>query len=150
MNKEKLIDGLGALSVHWPSLWSKVEIKLDGKLLAFRGKTALLDAATQKAVNRKGAFYDPIPKLEFQGVTHEFMTPLTWYDHLFILLPISLLAVGGLVGGILGAIAVIVNGRIIRYFEGINRYLMTIGITMTSMAIFLVLAGALNLIFFQR
>ena len=58
--------------------------------------------------------YVPIPKEIVRDEVIELAPPLAWYQYVWILLPVALLVVGGLLGGLAGGAAAFANMQIMR------------------------------------
>lgn len=54
-----------------------------------------------------------IPVVQIEGHTFRLPSPLRWFHWPFIVLPLILVAVGGMLGGLFGAIGFVVNVRIL-------------------------------------
>jgi len=71
------------------------------------------DEGRVSVVKLKGGI-DPIPKVEVDGQLIQIAPNLPWYDFALAAWPFALVAVGGALGGLFGALAVTANLRIMR------------------------------------
>ncbi len=99
------------------------------------------DDGTQVVAKWKGQFLD-VPKLVVDGVAIDVVEPLKWYQWIWGGLPILLLFVGGLLGGICGAIAFSINIKIFRAddIHIMLQYILTAVISFFALIIYVVLA----------
>ncbi|MFB9053172.1 hypothetical protein ACFFVB_08780 [Formosa undariae] len=107
-----------------------------------KGRPFLIPNGTNDLVKAfpKPSFPDFIPTLEINGVKNLIADKLKWYQYVLGGLPILLIFVGGLVGGVLGALAAITNFNIFRQ-EGTeaSKYLKVIGISIMTFILYFVL-----------
>ncbi len=94
----------------------------------------------------RGVIVDPIPQLVVDGKPIKIAEPLPWYVWAWSALPLTLLFLGGALGGGLGALAMTVNGRVFRTdLHGALKFAVTGAISIMTTVVFLALAVALNL-----
>lgn len=80
-----------------------------------RGKFALRkDDGTEATAYFKRSFPDPVPRLVVGDQTIHLAEPLTWYQWIWVAFPLVMLFLGGALGGFLGAMATMVNAKILR------------------------------------
>jgi len=72
------------------------------------------DSGEEVLVQMKYNLVDPIPTLKIGGATLHLATPLRWYEYGWGGLPLLLVFSGGALGGLVGAVATVTNGRIFR------------------------------------
>jgi len=71
-------------------------------------------------------FFDPVPQVIIDGHAITVVAPLTWYEWLWIGWPMLLLFFGGILGGLCGAGATMINLRVLRGdLSDFNKYLLT-------------------------
>jgi len=76
---------------------------------------------------------DPIPQLFIDGDQVSFAPPLPWYGWLWAAIPLGLVVLGGVVGGVLGAVATYVNVRLLRTSMSTGqKVLATAGVTIAA------------------
>lgn len=104
------------LEVKCGSLFSGSKLKLNGTdLKKVKGiYTVRADNGKELSVQLKHNFLDPIPKVKIEGKIIELATPLTWFEYIWIGIPILLIFVGGAIGGVCGGLAATGSGRLFR------------------------------------
>lgn len=81
----------------------------------------------------KKSFPDFIPKLEINGELNNVVEPLEWYEYVVGGLPIILMFIGGLIGGVIGVLACLANFNIFREEKSsVIKYLKVFAITIVS------------------
>jgi hypothetical protein len=119
------------LSLQTAGFFSGPKLLLDGQPAPpgpKRGQFALRrnDGTQAVAELRNPLFIDPVPQVVVDGKPHQAAAPLKWYQWVWAGAPLVLLAVGGALGGVLGALAMVVNGRIFRTgLNGVLKYAIT-------------------------
>jgi hypothetical protein len=92
-------------------------------------------------VELKTVVPDPVPQVLWAGQTIRLEKPLQWYQWLWVGVPLLLLFLGGAIGGLVGAIAVTLNVRILRSnMSGILRYVTTAFVSVAACGMYLVIA----------
>jgi hypothetical protein len=87
---------------------------------------------------------DPIPKVFVNNEEIQLNENLKWYESLFASLPI-LLILGGISGGILGAVASVLNFKIMRKeISSLSKILLVCGVTILSLIIYFVAGVSLR------
>lgn len=77
-------------------------------------------------VELKKVLPDPVPQVLWAGQTIRLEEPLAWYQWLWVCIPLVLMFVGGAIGGVVGAVAMTINTRILRSkLSGLLRYATT-------------------------
>jgi hypothetical protein len=93
----------------------------------------------------KSNIFDPVPKLQIANETIILAEPLKWYEYIWIALPLVLLAIGGALGGGIGAAAAFTNAMIFRNQSmTAGKYILTLLITIGAVGLYLVLAIAIR------
>lgn len=88
---------------------------------------------------------DPIPTLEIDGQLVKLADPLPLPALILAGLPLLMVFAGGAVGGLVGAITVIANGRLLRSAQPTAvRYLGVVGVGLVGVAVWLLLATLLT------
>jgi hypothetical protein len=88
---------------------------------------------------------DPVPTLKIDGEAVNLLEPLQWYEYAWSGLPILLVFAGGALGGLVGGVATMANGRLFRSERGqIAKYGLAGLITAAAVMVFFVLAVALR------
>ncbi len=96
-------------------------------------------------VRVKPAFPDPAPMLEVNGQTIRTARPLTPFEWIWAGFPLVLLALGGAIGGGIGAFAAVTNISLIRdESKGALRYVLCAIITFFAFVAYFSLAVALQ------
>jgi hypothetical protein len=94
----------------------------------------------------RNIFVDPIPQVVIDGKTIKLAEPLPWYAWVWSALPLMLLFLGGALGGLLGAVAMTINGRVFRAdMNGPLKFIATGAISLVAAIAYFALAVALTL-----
>lgn len=81
-----------------------------------------------------------VPQLSVDGQMIKAVEPLTWYQVLWSILPVSLVFVGGALGALCGILGFYFNGLVFRSkMNTVLKYIVTAGITFLAAAAYLVL-----------
>lgn len=89
---------------------------------------------------------DMVPALEIDGVKHNIVEKLPWYQYALAFIPLLMIFGGGALGGAIGGMATVLNLHSFRSEESdLMKYLKVLGVT--AMAYFIVLA--LSFVFLQ-
>ena len=72
------------------------------------------NAGSILGVKFKARFLDPIPNLEVGGETIQLAPALEWYQYVWMVIPVTLVFMGGAVGGLCGGLAAAMSSRIFR------------------------------------
>jgi hypothetical protein len=92
-------------------------------------------------IQLKSNFIDPIPKVIFGDETIVLARPLTWYEYVWIGLPILLVFTGGGLGALVGVAATYASARIFRSDRGaLAKYGITALISVVALIAFVILA----------
>jgi hypothetical protein len=107
----------------------------------WRGKflyTVTDDTGAEVEISIRVVFFDPFPRVTVGEDRIQLAPPLVWLEYVWIALPLLLVVAGGAVGGLIGAIAAYINGRIFRLAQGnFAKYGFTGLVTAASVLIFL-------------
>lgn len=107
----------GRLEVETAGLLTAARLFQDGALApkgAGRNQFSLRrDDGTEAIAQLHGQLLDPIPQVRVDDERIRLAPPFAWYEWLLAGLPLLLLASGAL-GGVLGGLFVVLNGRILR------------------------------------
>ena len=91
-------------------------------------------------IQLKSNYVDPIPKVIFGDQTIVLARPLTWYEYIWIGLPILLVLAGGALGAIVGVTATYTSARIFRSGRGaFAKYALTGLVSIASLVVFVIL-----------
>jgi len=117
-------------------------VKVKGKRKKF---TVNDNQGSPREINLKISFLDPIPKVEVDGRIIQLARSLTWYEYLWMGLPIMLIFVGGGLGALFGIGATYTSVRIFRSKRKITiKYLLSGAVSISAVAAYLVLAVAVQ------
>ena len=82
-----------------------------------------------------------LPKLVVEGKVIEIAKPIKWYEIVWSALPILLVFIGGLLGGITGFIGFSANAKVFRSeLNTIVKFILTAGISVAAVIAYFVLA----------
>jgi len=98
------------------------------------------NAGPEVSIKLKSNFLDPIPKVVIGDETLLLARPLTWYEYLWIGLPVLLVFAGGAIGAVVGISATYTSARIFRSDRGaLAKYALTGLVSVVSLVVFLIL-----------
>ena len=107
----------GRLEVETTGLLTAARLFQDGALAPKgpgRNQFSLRrDDGTEAVAQLHGQLLDPIPQVRVDDERIRLAPPFAWYEWLLAGLPLLLLT-GGALGGVLGGLFVVLNGRILR------------------------------------
>jgi hypothetical protein len=140
---------------------NKIKVTLKGFLLSpelsYEGEMKTLkkmqyelidDNGNTRAVKVKYNPFDVSTTLVIDGEKVRLMDPFKPHEYVWTCLPLLLIAFGGAIGGAIGAIAAIINGKFYRTIEPKrNKYIYTLAVTGGAMVSYFILAGLIHLIF---
>ena len=133
------------LTVRAAGLFSGPRVILNGQpVLRTKGVYIVRDdRGTDVAVRLKSNFIDPIPTVTIGDENVQIASALSWYEYVWVGIPILLVLVGGALGGGIGFLATYANSRIIRSDHSLGaRYVLTGLISICAIVVFLVAAVA--------
>jgi hypothetical protein len=94
----------------------------------------------------KGSIFDPLPAVQAGDRLIRFAAPFTWYEYVWIALPLALLVLGGALGGACGAAAAYINARLLRSSQPMwARYGLGVLVILGATLIWVVLAMLITL-----
>jgi hypothetical protein len=113
-----------------------------------KGREVLLrrNDGTSVAVRLKPSVFGlDVPQLVVEGKTIRAIDPLKWYVWAWIALPILLVFVGGALGGIVGALGLTTNAKIVRSkMNGLAKFAATAAVSAFVVAAFVAVVVALG------
>ena len=136
------------LSVEPASFFSGPKLLLDGVAVKKqKGRYPVVsDSGQQVLIQMRYNLLDPIPTVKIGDAAVELAKPLQWFEYVWIGVPMLLVFAGGALGGFVGAGSTVVNGRIFRSDRSaVSKYALAAVTSITSAAIFLVLAVAISM-----
>jgi hypothetical protein len=136
------------LSVEPASFFSGPKLLLDGVAVKKqKGRYPVVsDSGQQVLIQMRYNLLDPIPTVKIGDAAVELAKPLQWFEYAWIGVPMLLVFAGGALGGFVGAGSTVVNGRIFRSDRSaVSKYALAAVTSITSAAIFLVLAVAISM-----
>ena len=119
----------------------------NGELTGKKGRYEVQDdSGRARVVEVKGRFLDPLPKVTVDGADYELARPLAWYEYAWMGFPIVLVFIGGAIGGGVGFAAAYSSARVFRSERSaVVKYLLTGGISIAAVVVWVVLAGLLQI-----
>lgn len=104
------------LTVKTGGLFSSPQLFLNGEQLKAKKGVYLVcnDNGLELPVKIQHNYLDPIPKLKIGDKIVMIAPPLKWYESLCISIPLVLIFLGGLIGGLCGGFGAYWNGCIFR------------------------------------
>jgi hypothetical protein len=109
------------------------------------------DNGTNVTIELKANFLDSIPKVKVGDDMLNVARPLTWYEYVWLGIPILLVFTGGALGAFVGIFAVYSSARVFRGDRGaFAKYAVTALISVSAFVIFAVLVTALQIAFGSR
>ena len=104
------------------------------------------DDGTQVAASFKQSnFLDPLPNVVIDEEVYAVAEPVSWYWWAWAALPFGLVAVGGLLGGLTGATAAVINSRFVRQeMNDVLKFLLIGGISALAVVAYILLAVLVN------
>ena len=104
------------------------------------------DSGSEVLIKIKYNLVDPIPTLSINDQLVKLAEPLQWYEYGWSGLPMLLVFAGGALGGLVGAYATVMNGRIFRSDRSLPaKYGLAGAVTVSGVLVFFVLAVAFRL-----
>jgi hypothetical protein len=136
------------LTVETASLFIGPKLLLNGEVVKRqKGRYPVAsDSGVQKLIQMRYNLVDPVPTVKIDDQAINLVEPLQWYEYAWSGLPILLVFVGGALGGFIGGVATVANGRLFRSERGpVAKYGLSVLITVSAVAVFFALAIALRL-----
>jgi hypothetical protein len=135
------------LALRPTGLWQGAAILTDGRAAPRKGRafTVSDNAGAPVTFQLRGNGLDPVPAVLVGGQTIRLARPFAWYEWVWIVLPLSLVTVGGLIGGLCGGVAMLINARLLRSGQPAwIRYGLGIIVIVAAIAAWLTLAVAIG------
>ncbi len=136
------------LAVRTAGLFKGAVLLLDGQPMKSKmGKYVIKnDAGDDTSVRIDANFIDPIPVVKIGTEVVRLAPAFSWYEYVWIGIPVLLVFVGGALGGGIGVAAAYSNSRIFRSDRGTGaKYLLTGVTTVAALVAFLVLATVIQI-----
>jgi len=134
-----------------PSGLTGPQLLLNGqKLVADKKEYRIADDTdAQRIIRFRNVFpLDPIPILQVDGQDVHVARPLTAVEKTWLVIPFALIAVGGALGGLLGALAAMANSRVLRGSGSVPmQHLKCLGVTIGAAIIYVILASVVQMAF---
>lgn len=112
--------------------------------------TVKSDTGAEVTVELKANFLDAVPKVKIGDELIELVRALTWYEYLWLGIPILLVFTGGGLGALVGVLAVYASARVFRAdLNTLAKYGFTALISVSAFVIFAVLVTVLQIIIGQ-
>ena len=147
------IDGVdnGRVTLAMGGLVPNPKLLLDGKPLA-AGTDGLFRVPRKKGTDAiitvKTSFFDPLPAITVDQTPVVLAPPLAWYEWLWAASPFGLAIIGGVIGGMMGALAAYVNISIFRSNRPqIEKYLFSAGVSFAVFMVWIFIVVALMALF---
>lgn len=135
------------LTVEIESFFKGPVIKLDGKTVQLKRNKATVkdDLWTDRQIQLVNKFYD-LPSVKVDGVDYFPMGKFKVIEQVVVGLPIGLLAIGGAIGGGLGAFGAYTNSLIMRDFkdESFKKYALCLFTSVVCFIIWYMAAVMIN------
>jgi hypothetical protein len=143
------IDGVaGPIVVTTNAFWGRSAVTVGGVPTPRTGKRQYaLPAAAGGAVEAtvRSAFADPYPTVEVNGVQHRTGPSIPVVLRVLVPLPILLVAVGGALGGLIGALGLVANLAVARTrTPPVVKALIMVGVSVVAYLLWLAIAVALR------
>jgi len=108
--------------------------------------TVRSDGGAEFPVELKANFLDAVPKVKIGNDLVELARALTWYEYLWLGIPLLLTFSGGAVGALVGILAMYSSARIFRAdLNAFAKYALTGWMSVSALVVFIVLAAALQI-----
>jgi hypothetical protein len=103
------------------------------------------DGRQVTAVWKPQALGFDVPKLVVDGQTIQLVEPLKWYQWLWSGLAVALVAIGGMLGAVIGLIALSFNAGLFRSDRSpVMKYVITGAVSAAAVILYLIAAEAMN------
>jgi len=141
-NRQLIVDAGG--------FWSGAKLLIDGKPAnkgPKRGQLLLRtnDGTEVIAQFKMTHFIDPIPQVIINGDKYVVAPTLKWYQWLWSGLPLTMIFMGGFLGGLTGAMALVLNSRIFRSnYSNVKKYALSGLVTVCAAGVFLTAVTLFN------
>jgi hypothetical protein len=138
------------LVLRTAGIFSGAKLLLNDAAVARTKGTYLVrnDSGAEATVRLKARIADPIPGVMIDDAPVSLAPPLAWYEYAWIALPLSLLFIGGALGGFTGGVAAYASGHVFRSDRSPGvKYALSGLISVGAIVFFLVVAVALRTLF---
>ena len=109
--------------------------------------TVVSDSGQETSVELKYNLLDPVPKVKVADETLEVAPSFQWYEYAWIGVPVLLIAIGGAIGGFVGALGALANGRVFRGTRSTGaKYAIAGLVTLGAVVAYVVLATVFHLL----
>jgi hypothetical protein len=136
------------LSVETSSLLAGPKLLLNGAIVKRqKGRYPVVsDSGAQMLIQMRYNLIDPVPAFTIGEDALKLVEPFRWYEYVWSGLPILLVYAGGALGGLVGGVATMANGRIFRSERrSIAKYGLAGLTTVSAVGVFFALAIAIRL-----
>jgi hypothetical protein len=143
------IDGVaGPIIVTTHAFWGRPAVTVGGLPALRTGKrqyTLPVTAGGAVEATLRSGFADPYPTVEVNGVQHRTGPTVPIVLRVLALVPILLVAVGGLLGGLIGGLGVVANLAVARTrTPSVVKALIMIGVSVVAFVVMLAVAVAVG------
>ena len=141
------------LAVETAGFFGGAHVLLDGAILKKQGGRYRVkrNSGEELALKLEHNFLDPIPKVRVGDEVITLVRPLTWYEYLWLCVPILLVFAGGGLGALVGILATYTSARIFRSDRSTRaKYGLTALVSVAALAIFLILAVVVQVFFLGK
>ncbi|WP_030486860.1 hypothetical protein [Micromonospora chokoriensis] len=140
----------GPIVVATKAVWGHPDVTVGGVPAPRTGKRYALPAVGGGVVQAtvRTVLADPYPTVEVNGVRHRTGPAMPIFLRILVMLPILLLTVGGILGGLVGALGIAGNLAVARTrMATAVKALAMLGVGVGAVIVWLVIAVALNAAF---
>lgn len=138
-----------SLAVRTAGLFKGPRLVIDHKEIKGKkqGYQVRDNSGKEVAIHLKINGIDPIPKVQVDGATIQLARPLTWYEYIWMGLPILLIFAGGALGALTGIAATYTSARIFRSDKsGFVKYLLSALISIAAVMAVLIAAVTIQIL----
>ncbi|WP_106543914.1 hypothetical protein [Prolixibacter denitrificans] len=98
-------------------------------------------------ITLKNNYLDSVPKVFINDQEKQIVKPLKWYEYIWMGLPILMALQGGILGALLGFVAIRLNSIIFRNDKSqVVKYLTTLGVNVLIVTLYLVVVVLLSVV----
>lgn len=137
----------------FPSLFGLVKVFYDGREVEKeKGKFLIINGEGKEfSLRLKNRFYDPLPSVFINDEQIYIARSFKWYEYIWMGLPILLTIEGGLLGVLIGFVALRLNGFVFRSGKGIAfKYLFVLALNIFLAFIYLFIVILLRAFVFKQ
>ena len=138
------------LSLQPAGLTKNAAVFCDGKPVPLKGRSFILNnnAGAPVTFQLKAVLLDSVPRVQVGDQLIRLTRPFTWYEYVWIALPLLLFLVGGFWSGLCGVVAGYVNAQILRSNQpAAARYGLSFLVIVAAVVAWLALAIVISLAF---